>query len=67
VEYAVLLYPPVGVPRVIEVPKLPKGLKSPIKSFKTREKAEKALEEFLAANPEYRNWKDGQIVAGNGN
>lgn len=59
--YAVLLYPPVGSPRVIELPPMPKGMSHGVQTFKTAEKAEAALVKFLEENPEYRNWTDGQI------
>lgn len=59
--YAVLLYPTAGRPRVVEVPELPKGVRYPLQTFKRRALADVALEEFLAANPEYRNWIDGRL------
>ena len=59
--YAVLAYPPVGRPRVIEMPAMPKGMRYPVSVFKNREKADKALEKFLTDNPEYQRWCDGSI------
>lgn len=59
VIYAVLLYPPVGSPRVIELPDV--GIKYPLSTFSTRDVAEKSLEEFLNKNPEYRRWKNGHF------
>lgn len=57
--YMVLLYPPMGVPRVVELPDV--GAPMIAKTFSTPEEAETALEEFLVKNPEYRRWKDGSI------
>jgi hypothetical protein len=64
VDYVVLLYPPHGKPRVVEVPHVPAEAAEyiPVQYFKTREKAEAALEKFLTENPEYRRWRDGRIV-----
>lgn len=59
--WIVLLYPPVGVPRVVEMPDV--GLTVLAQTFKTEAEAEAALEKFLTANPEYRRWKDGRIEA----
>jgi hypothetical protein len=59
--FAVLLYPPVGKPRVIELPPMPKGMDHGCKTFKTAAKAFAALEKFLEENPEYRNWNDDPI------
>lgn len=59
--FAVLLCPPVGKPRVIEVPPMPKSFKGPVQTFKTRDKADAALEKFFTDNPEYRNWNNGSI------
>lgn len=50
--YAVLIYPPHGKPRVTELPAMPRGFKHPLQTFKTRAKAEAALEKFLTDNPE---------------
>ena len=63
-DYAVLIYPPHGVPRVIEMPHYPRSvsaLRPPCEVFRTREKAAAALEKFLTENPEYRRWRDGRI------
>lgn len=59
--FAVLLYPPTGRPRVIELPPLPKGMSHGCQTFKARAKADAALAKFLADNPEYNNWVDGEI------
>lgn len=59
VIYAVLLYPPNGKPRVIELPKI-SGMKL-VSTFKTKELAEQALEKFLIENPEYQKWNNGSI------
>lgn len=59
--FAALLYPPVGKPRVIELPPMPKGMSHGCKTFKTKLEAETALDKFLTDNPEYRRWIDGSI------
>lgn len=65
-DYVVLLYPPHGVPRVGRVPHVSKSIRRAagagnMSVFATPEEAEAALETFLVANPEYRNWKDGSL------
>jgi len=64
--YAVLLYPPVGRPRVVELPPMPEGMSHGCHTFKRREDADAALEKFLADNPEYRQWVDGSIAKATG-
>lgn len=67
--YTVLLYPPVGRPRVVSItmhiPK--KNLKeivaTQVMTFDTEAKANAALEQFLTECPEYREWKDGRLPA----
>jgi hypothetical protein len=58
--FAVLLYPPQGVLRVVDLPDIP-GFLYPLQMFKTKEEAEAALEKFLTENPDYRQWRDGKI------
>lgn len=61
-DYVVLLYPPLGVPRVAKVPRLPPDVvMTGIQRFSVRGEAEAALEKFLTENPEYRQWRDGSI------
>jgi hypothetical protein len=64
VVYSVLLYPPHGSPRVVELPRVPPELvvNYPMQLFETRGEAETALEKFLTDNPEYRQWRDGRIA-----
>jgi hypothetical protein len=64
VDYLVLLYPPHGVPRVVEVPHVAPEiakLMPPVERFDSRAAGEAALEKFLTDNPEYRHWRDGRI------
>lgn len=67
VVYAVLLYPPRGAPRVVE---LPASIAEFIAeydlcvTFSVRADADDELEKFLNANPEYRRWRDGRIQPG---
>ena len=60
--YAVVLYPPIGKPRVVELPELPRGMKYPLQTFENATDAATALESFLVANPEYRTWEDGKLA-----
>jgi hypothetical protein len=62
-EFAVLLYPPKGKPRVVELPKAPPEIAAmmPMARYDQRADADAALEKFLADNPEYRNWNDGRL------
>lgn len=62
IEYAVLLYPPNGRPRVIEIPKPPIGFEYPIMTFANRDDADAALKGFLQENPKYKRWVDGKIL-----
>jgi hypothetical protein len=63
-EFAVLLYPPHGRPRVVELPKVDPEIAAmfPMARYDKRTAAEAALEKFLTDNPEYRNWDNGRIV-----
>lgn len=60
VEFVVLLFPPHGVPRVCEIPRLRLQYDA-VQYFDNRADAEAALEKFLVENPEYRHWRDGSI------
>jgi hypothetical protein len=59
--FAVLLYPPIGEPRVVPLPKMPRGFSYGVKVFLTEDEALAALGQFLSDHPEYRRWKDGVI------
>lgn len=62
VEYVVLLYPPKGKPRVVEMKKIPSAIGvGKLSRFAKRKDAEAALEKFLNDNPEYRTWEDGSL------
>jgi hypothetical protein len=65
-EFAVLLYPPTGRPRVVEIPAIVDEIRPlmPVSTFARRADADAALEKFLNENPEFRRWNDGQIVPG---
>jgi hypothetical protein len=63
-EFAVLLYPPHGRPRVVEIPTGLQGMS--VATYATRTDAEAALETFLKENPEYRNWVDGRLTPPHG-
>jgi hypothetical protein len=62
-EFVCLLYPPHGVPRVVEIPAVPLSITAmmSVQRFPNRDLADAALEKFLTENPEYRQWRDGRI------
>lgn len=66
VDYVVLIDPPHGSPRVVEVPRVSPevaALMPPLSRFQAKADADAALEKFLTQNPEYRRWRDGRIQA----
>lgn len=62
--YIVALFPPIGKPRVIEMD-IDDETGMPFKVFRSKKKADEALEAWLEANPEYRHWMDGRLLPPN--